>query len=76
MARILADLPDEDIKWLDALAFEQGKSRAQLLRDAVAAYRPNAGGGWIERGAGYWQDRPDITDGVEYQQTVRADRDD
>jgi hypothetical protein len=27
MTRILADLPDEDIKWLDQLAAEQGKSR-------------------------------------------------
>jgi hypothetical protein len=26
MTRILADLPDEDIKWLDLIAAEQGKS--------------------------------------------------
>jgi hypothetical protein len=26
MTRILADLPDEDIKWLDQIAAEQGKS--------------------------------------------------
>ena len=39
MTRILADLPDEDIKWLDELAAEQGKSRASVLREAVAAYR-------------------------------------
>jgi hypothetical protein len=26
MTRILADLPDEDIKWLDQLAAEKGKS--------------------------------------------------
>jgi len=74
MARILADLPDEDIKWLDALAAEQGKSRAQLLRDAVAAYRPKAGADWIARGAGYWTDRTDISDGGEYQQAMREDR--
>ena len=74
MTRILADLPEEDIKWLDALAAEQGKSRAQLLREAVAAYRPQSGADWIERGAGYWKDRGDIPDGVEYQRAIREDR--
>ena len=42
MTRILADLPDEDIKWLDQLAAEQGKSRAAVLREAVEAYRAEA----------------------------------
>ena len=35
MTRILADLPDEDTKWLDARAVEQGKSRDQIIHDAV-----------------------------------------
>lgn len=74
MTRILADLPEEDIKWLDALAAEQGKSRAQLLRDAVAAFRPKAGADWIANGAGYWESRDDIPDGVEFQRDIRADR--
>ncbi len=39
MTRILADLPDEDIKWLDARAAEQGKSRAAVLREVMAWYR-------------------------------------
>ena len=39
MTRILADLPDDDIKWLDARAAEQGKSRASVLRGIVAWYR-------------------------------------
>lgn len=38
MARNLADLPDEDIKWLDARAAERGKSRASVLRDATQWY--------------------------------------
>ena len=38
MTRILADLPDDDIKWLDARAAEQGKSRSEILRDLVAWY--------------------------------------
>ncbi len=50
----------DDIQWLDARAAEQGKSRASVLRDAVAAYRARpAGNDWIERGSGYWQGRVD-----------------
>lgn len=72
MTRILADLPDEDIKWLDQLAAEQGKSRAAVLREAVAAYRPQAPNDWIERGFGAWKDRDDIGDAVEWQRRERA----
>ena len=56
MTRILADLPDEDIKWLDARAAEQGKSRASVLRDAVSAYKAGVssdeGLAWLEEGFG------------------------
>ncbi|MEY4238815.1 MAG: hypothetical protein RL339_1416 [Pseudomonadota bacterium] len=78
MTRILADLPEEDIKWLDARASEQGKSRAAVLRDAVRAYkaqsRADGNKDWIARGAGLWKDRKDIADGVEYQRAMREDR--
>ncbi|WEK46640.1 MAG: ribbon-helix-helix protein, CopG family [Candidatus Andeanibacterium colombiense] len=78
MSRILADLPDDDIKWLDARAAEQGKSRAAMLREAVSVYKaqsPSSGNkSWIERGAGYWKDRDDIGDAVEYQRAIREDR--
>jgi hypothetical protein len=39
MTRILADLPDTDIKWLDQLAAEQGKSRAAVLSMIIRWYR-------------------------------------
>lgn len=78
MTRILADLPDEDIAWLDALAAEQGRSRAAVLRDAVSAYKAQAAsagsGDWILRGAGLWKGRKDIPDGVVYQRAIRQDR--
>lgn len=60
MARILVDLPDEDIKWLDRLAEEQGKSRAALLREAVGAFRGGRSTNWIDRGFGLWRRRTDI----------------
>jgi len=75
MARILADLPEDDIKWLDAQAAEQGTSRAQLLREAVSAYRAEGSKDWISKGRGYWKDRSDIGDSVIYQRTIRVDRD-
>lgn len=72
MTRILADLPDDDIKWLDQLAADQGKSRAAVLRDAVAAYRPGASDDWLKSGLGAWKDQRDMGDSVEWQRRERA----
>src|SRR5688572_13846267 len=75
MTRILADLPDDDIKWLDARAAEQGKSRASVLREAVSAYRaeaPSSDKAWLDQAFGIWKDRDDIGDGVEWQRRERA----
>ena len=76
MTRILADLPDDDIKWLDKLAAEQGKSRAAILREAVAEYKaetkPSGNKEWLDIGFGAWKDRTDIGDSVEWQRRERA----
>jgi hypothetical protein len=76
MSRILADLPDEDIKWLDARAAEQGKSRAAVLRDAVSSYKaqsqPGSDKDWLDQAFGIWKDRKDIGDSVEWQRRERA----
>jgi len=60
MARILVDLSDEDIRWLDRLAEERGKSRAALLREAVASFREGDSANWIDRGFGLWRHRTDL----------------
>jgi hypothetical protein len=76
MTRILADLPDEDIKWLDQLAAEQGKSRAQVLREAVSAYRPGPPDGdasWIDKGFGLWARHGIEYDPHEYDRKRRAE---
>ena len=70
--RFLADIPDDDVKWLDARARELGKSRAAILREAVAAYRAEAPLDWIQAGFGAWKDRTDIGDSVEWQRRERA----
>lgn len=76
MTRILADLPDDDIKWLDRLAEEQGKSRAAVLREAVATYKaqsqPSSDKNWLDQAFGIWKDRTDIGDSVEWQRRERA----
>ncbi|MBX9795728.1 ribbon-helix-helix domain-containing protein [Sphingomonas sp.] len=76
MTRILADLPDDDIRWLDQLAAEQGKSRAAVLREAVAGYRAETALSgdkqWLEVGFGAWKGRTDIGDSVAWQRRERA----
>lgn len=70
--RFLADIPDDDVQWLDRRATDEGKSRAALLREAVAAFRVESGEG-IERYFGMWKDRGDLGDAVEEQRQLRAD---
>lgn len=73
MTRILADLPDEDIKWLDQFAAEQGKSRASVLREAVSAFRADAPKDWIEAGFGLWARHGIAIDPAEYDRQRRAE---
>lgn len=73
MTRILADLPDEDIQWLDRLASEQGKSRAAVLREAVAAYRPQSAAKGFEVGFGLWARHGIELDAAEYDRRRRAE---
>ncbi|MBY0619141.1 ribbon-helix-helix protein, CopG family [Sphingomonas ursincola] len=74
--RILTEIPDEDIQKLDAIAAKSNTSRAATIRDAVKLYLVQASDdlSWIQRGAGYWKDRDDIGDAVEYQRAMREDR--
>ncbi|OYW45375.1 MAG: CopG family transcriptional regulator [Sphingomonadales bacterium 32-68-7] len=73
MTRILADLPDDDIEWLDRLAEQQGKSRAALLREAVAAYRAETPKDWLEAGFGLWARHGISVDPAEYDRQRRAE---
>lgn len=76
MTRILADLPEEEIKRLDQLAAEQGKSRAAVLRDAVAAYRPPSAESdmsWLDAGFGLWARHGVQYDPHEYDRKRRAE---
>lgn len=76
MTRILADLPDDEIKRLDQLAYQQGKSRAAILREAVAAYTAQPAGGdmdWLDKGFGLWARHGVDYDPQEYDRKRRAE---
>ena len=70
MTRIFADLPDDDIKWLDETAKVLERSCASLIGEAVSFFRcsPDSAKNleWIEAGYGAWKNRTDIGDAVEW----------
>lgn len=71
--RTLVDIPDDDIRWLDGKAEAEGKSRAAIVREALAAYRADRSSDWIDRGFGLWKDREDIDDALRLQRRMRAE---
>ena len=74
--RILTEIPDDDLRELDALATKKKSSRAAAIRDAVKLYLVHNSDNrdWIERGFGYWAGRVDVGDPLEYQRALREDR--
>ena len=75
MTRILADLSDDDIKWLDRQAADQGRSRAAIVREAVSEFRAASEKKGIQRYFGIWKNRKDLKDGLDYQQKLRGEWD-
>ncbi|MEE4351185.1 MAG: CopG family transcriptional regulator [Pacificimonas sp.] len=74
--KILSNIPDDDVAWLDKQAKARGTSRAALLREAVAEYRADARKADVDAIRsifGIWKDRDDIGDGVEEQRRMRAE---
>lgn len=71
--RTLVDIPEEDLRWLDQKAGAEGKSRAAVVREALAAYRADRSGDWIDRGFALWKDREDFGDSVQLQRRLRAE---
>lgn len=73
MTRILADLPNDDIRWLEAQAAERGQSRASVLREAVSRYRAEAQKDGIEAGFGLWARHGITFDPQDYERRRRAE---
>jgi len=77
VTRILADLPEDDLKWLEQRAAELGKSRASVLREAVASYKAQSlsakDSDWLEMGVGLWARHGISIDQNEYDRQRRAE---
>ncbi len=74
--RTIVDIPSDDVTKLDALAARSKRSRAAEIRIAVERHLQQAtDNSWIYGpGFGYWKDRDDIGDAVDYQRAMREDR--
>ena len=73
MARFLVDIPEEDVLRLDALAKAEGKSRAAVLREAVANYIASESRQGFEKYFGLWERHGSTVDGLEYEQKLRGE---
>lgn len=73
--RILIDLSDDDIRWLDRKAADEGKSRAAIMREAVTAFRATSSQDWLEKGFGLWAKHGFNEDGLAYQERLRREWD-
>ena len=73
--RVLITIP-----WAEHVQFlRDRKIKKQIvrsIRDAIKLYlvHNKDAKDWIARGAGYWKDRTDIGDAIEYQRAMREDR--
>lgn len=76
LMRVLVDLSDDVLQWLDQRAVDEGRSRAALVRDAVSQFRVGVELAdrvrRFEEGFGAWAHRTDIGDSVEWQRRERA----
>lgn len=70
MGRILVDIPQKHIDDLGAIARVEKRSRAEVIRDAIAAYVEQNKPATAEA-FGLWKDRQ--VEGLAYQDTLRSE---
>ena len=73
MPRFLVDIPDDDLMRIDAIAKAEGRSRASVLREAVADYIAASSKDWLEAGFGLWAKYGFTEDGLQYQNRLREE---
>ncbi|MDR2528923.1 MAG: ribbon-helix-helix protein, CopG family [Synergistaceae bacterium] len=71
MSRIVIDLPDEDLKVLDAIKEIQGKPRAEIIRAAISGYLQNNSADDDAEAFGIWS--MGNGDGLEFQRAMRGE---
>ena len=69
--RTVIDVPDQLIKSLDRVSGTEQRSRAALIREAIAEFLRKRSGPSAEAAFGLWKDRK--TDGLGYQNGLRAE---
>ena len=69
--RTIVDIPDNVIETLDHLGTKEHKSRAAIIREAVNCYLKEYYVHDSTGAYGLWKD--DITDGVEFQRSIRSE---
>ncbi|WJY18937.1 ribbon-helix-helix protein, CopG family [Alteriqipengyuania flavescens] len=70
---MLADIPEEDLVRLDELARAESKSRAALIREAVADYLASESRQGFEKYFGLWSRHGSSVDGLEYERKLRGE---
>jgi hypothetical protein len=73
MGRFLVDIPEDDVARLDALAKAEGKSRAAVLRQAVANYIASESRLGFEKYFGLWERHGSTVDGLDYERKLRGE---
>lgn len=66
---VLVDLPDGDVRALDALSEKLKTSRSALVREAISEYLERNRSVTLDDTFGLWKHRQ--VDGVDYQRTLR-----
>ena len=69
--RTVIDVPDQLIESLDRVSGTEQRSRAALIREAIAEFLRKKAGASAEAAFGLWKDRK--TDGLRYQNGLRTE---
>jgi predicted transcriptional regulator len=69
--RILVDISESQVKELARISAATKRSRAMIIREAVASYVAKLKGGGPDDAFGLWGDHE--MDGLEYQQKLRSE---
>jgi metal-responsive CopG/Arc/MetJ family transcriptional regulator len=71
--RTLIDIPENQINELAAICQYKNLSRAEVIRQAIAAYVVNNKPAVTEQAFGLWAKHSEAIDGLDYQEQIRSE---